>query len=183
MIPSRLLGPLLLLGLWLALWGEVSWANLASGILVIGAVAAIRSGEARTPGYRVHPVGLARLLGAFVVDLTRGSFRVARAVVAPTEARLADALVDVRLGTDRSLIVNLVADLVSLVPGSLTVDASTRPGEGTRLRVHVMGPGHEEAEVRAAVARLEALALGALEPIEDAPRASGGGRAGRDGST
>ena len=158
---TRILGPLLLLAFWLALWGEVSWANVISGVVVTGAISAWVIGSEHRSGYRVHPLGVLRLLGGLRVDLTRGSFRVAAAVLWPSEARLHAEIVEVELASDRPFTTTVVADMLSLVPGSLAIDTLGGP---PHLEVHVMGHGSAE-EVRSEVARIEALVLAAFEPI------------------
>jgi multicomponent Na+:H+ antiporter subunit E len=159
---TRVLGPLLLLGLWMALWGRPSWATFLGGLLVVGLVAAWLWPQRRPgSGYRVHPVALARLVVVFGVQLVRGSLAMAAAVFAPTPTRLATHVVRCRLTVDRPLVTTLVADLVSLVPGSVTIGTLAGPA---RLEVHVMGTG-TPAEARAEVARLEARVLAAFEPL------------------
>ena len=67
---------LALLALWVALWGEVSVANVASGIVAVGLVTwlfAERSG----PIYLLHPWGGLRLLMFVSYSLVTSSLRVA----------------------------------------------------------------------------------------------------------
>jgi len=161
-VSTRLLGPLLLLVLWVALQGNITWANLASGVVVVGLVVlwGRRTGR-RSPGYRFHPIAALRLLGVFLTQLVRGSFRLATAVLAPTDARMATVVVQVPLEVDRPFIATLLADLISLLPGSVTIGAHGRPA---RLEVHVMG-SDSEAGARADVRRLESLVLATFEPV------------------
>ena len=58
----------------------------------------------------------------------------------------------------------IVADAITLTPGTLTLDISP---DSSTLYVHVLGIGDPE-EVRADVADLERLVVGAIEPIETA---------------
>jgi multicomponent Na+:H+ antiporter subunit E len=167
---TRLLGPLVLLVLWVALWGELSWANLASGAVVLGIVA---WGYRRPPDsrrYRVHVLGFVRLLAVLAVDLARGSFRVAAAVLLPDERRLRDGTVSVELTTDGRFTTTVVADMLSLVPGTLALDTLGGP---PRLEVHVLGL-RDEQQVRDGVARIEMLVLAAFEPMDAQGRTSEG---------
>ena len=172
---TRILGPppvarLLARGLW----GEVSWANVISGVVVTGAISAWVIGSEHRSGYRVHPLGVLRLLGVLLVDLTLGSFRVAAAVLWPSEARLHAEIVEVELASDRPFTTTVVADMLSLVPGSLALDTLGGP---PHLEVHVMGHGSVE-EVRSEVARIEALGAGRVRADRGAGPQRGVGRGG-----
>ena len=58
-------------------------------------------------------------------------------------------------------VATVVADAISLTPGTLTLDVRARP---PMLDVHVMGPMRPD-EVEADLRSLEALVLAALEPV------------------
>lgn len=157
---KRLPAAALLLALWLALWGEVSVANLLSGAIVVPLALRVVP-EQRD--HRVHPVATIRLGLVFLGRLVTSSLVVARAVVAPTPDRLATRVVRFELRTSSALVATVLADAISLTPGTLTLDVV---GEASALDVHVMGtmtPDEVESDLRG----LEALVLAALEPVED----------------
>jgi multicomponent Na+:H+ antiporter subunit E len=160
---SRLLGPCLLLVVWIALWGELSWGNVISGLIVIPIVTAI---SVRLPRrHRVHPLGVATFAVRFLTMLIDSSIVVARTSLRPTPERLRTGVVAVRLQHPTSLVATVVADAITLTPGTLTLDISA---DSSTLYVHVLGIGDPE-DVRADVADLERLVVGAIEPVGITP--------------
>lgn len=167
---NRLLPPLMVFVVWIALWGELTWANVASGVIVVAVVGAIIRPVPRQ--HRVNPFALVALLGVFAGRLVTSSVTVVLAVVSPTPARLRSGVVAVQLSTDSLLVATIVADAISLTPGTLTLDArpaaevqpDARPGDGVVLYVHVMGLDDPE-DVRRDVAGLERRVLAAVSPI------------------
>src|SRR5690606_30126752 len=115
----------MLVGVWLALWGDVSAANVLSGILVATAVtfgfAAVRSGTVV-----VRPLRVARFVLLFVYKLIEASLVVARTVVAPRH-RIHSGIIAVPLQDCSDAIATLVADAISLTPGTLTLDVRRQP--------------------------------------------------------
>lgn len=127
-----------LTGVWVALWGQVSVGNVLTGV-VVGTV--VTTGLRMTPmdfHGRIRPWGLVRLLGRFAVDLVRGSLEVAvialRIGYVPT-----GAVIGVRLRSHSDLYLTLTAELCSLVPGTVVVDAHRLTGT---LYLHVLDVTH-----------------------------------------
>ncbi|MDR3068057.1 MAG: Na+/H+ antiporter subunit E [Cellulomonas sp.] len=123
-----------LAGVWVALWGQVSVGNVLAGV-VVGTV--VTTGLRMTPmdfHGRVRPWGLVRLTGRFAVDLVRGSLEVAGIALhlgyVPT-----GAVIGVRLRSHSDLYLTLTAELCSLVPGTVVVDAHRLTGT---LYLHVL---------------------------------------------
>jgi multicomponent Na+:H+ antiporter subunit E len=114
--------------------------------------------------HRVHPVGLvifaARLLWALVVS----SVQVAVAVVLPTPARTRTEIVEVPLSSDSEFVAAVMANAITLTPGTMTVDVRDSP---MRLDVHVFGFS-DSVSFLAAMAALERQILAAFEPLPDA---------------
>lgn len=156
---SRALPAVLLLAIWLALWGEVSWANVVSGVLMVALLAWMLPGRARR--HRVHLPALVRLVAVFAGRLVTSSLSVVRTVLRPTPDRLRSGVVAVPLGPTTPLVATVVADAISLTPGTLTLDVR---GEPAVLYVHVLGLGDRDA-VTADVRRLQALVTAALTPV------------------
>ena len=97
----------------------------------------------------------ARLAAAFLRDLALSSLAVARAVLAP--ARVTPRFVVVPLTRAQSdLEITLVANYITLTPGTLTVDVAP---DRRSLLVHALAA--DEAGVRAEVAAIEARVTGA----------------------
>ncbi|QEE60904.1 Na+/H+ antiporter subunit E [Salinibacterium sp. dk2585] len=108
--------------LWMLLWGSLSWLNLVTGILVALIVMRV---------FYLPPVELSgrfNLLWAvvfvvvFLWDVIRGSFHVAWIAVNPRR-RPASSVIAVHLNSRSDLVMLLVSLYISLVPGSLVVEA------------------------------------------------------------
>ena len=168
----RLTAPVLLLVAWLALWGEISVINLLGGVAVAAMVWLLFVRGSRRV-YRIRPIGLMRLLVVFVWRLVTSSATVVRTVIAPTPARLRSGVVGVPLSDPSPLVASIVADAISLTPGTLTLEVRY-PGNGDRSRppslyIHVLGLSDVD-ELRDDVRGLERLVLSAITPdrTEDA---------------
>jgi len=156
---SRLLGPALLLMVWIALWGDLSWANLISGLIVIPIVTFIAGRRPRA--HRVHPLGVAKFAVLFLKMLIDSSLTVARTSLRPTPERLRAGVVAIHLEHPTPLVATIVADAITLTPGTLTLDVSA---DSSTLYIHVLGIGDPD-DVRADIAALERLVVGAVEPL------------------
>ncbi|NEE02012.1 Na+/H+ antiporter subunit E [Phytoactinopolyspora halotolerans] len=122
---TRRIGDRILLGTWLLvlwclLWGRLSAAVVASGVVV----AALALAAARLP---VLPVALRprwhRLPGALVsllVDVARSSVEVAAAALSRRTPRA--AVIKVTLSQITDVQATIVANRISLVPGTLVID-------------------------------------------------------------
>lgn len=135
-----LLGWLVLV--WILLWGTWSWANLLSGLLVAGVVTWLLPLPPVTEHARFRPLGVLRFLGHFLLDLGRSSLQVAWEVLRPS-GPVRSALIEVELRTDSDLLLTLVAETLTLVPGSLVLDLDR---SRKVFLMHVM-PVRTEADV------------------------------------
>ena len=106
---------------WILLWGTWSWANLISGVLVAVAVLTLLPLPHVVGGTRVRPVPLLVFLGHFVFDLFSSGAEVAWQAVRPGGVRRT-AIVRVQLRADSDLLLTMIAEATSLVPGSLVLD-------------------------------------------------------------
>ncbi|SCL50953.1 multicomponent Na+:H+ antiporter subunit E [Micromonospora citrea] len=119
---------------WNLLWGDFSWGNLAGGMLVAGAVLLFFPLPPVSFGGRLRPWALLVFLARFVGELVSASAHVARIAVQPGYLpRGAIIAVPLRVRTDLNLA--LTAEAVSLVPGTLIVEADRDAGI---LYVHVL---------------------------------------------
>lgn len=159
---------------WVALWGDLTPANVLSGFAVGGLIVArfpLDTGDAP-----LRPLAALRFLGVFLVELVKASAVVAWEVVTPTN-RINQGIVAVPvLGCSRG-VVALVANAISLTPGTLTLEVDDDP---VVLYVHVLHLRRVE-DVHRAVLRFEALAIrafGGPEAIRllDQPSADGSTR-------
>lgn len=151
---------LTLAAVWVLLWGDLTIANVVFGALIGTVVTAAFPLPPVAFHGRIHPLGLLRLSGRLLLDLVRSSFVVA-ALAFRKDASATNAVVKVRLRTDSDLYLTMTSELVSLVPGSLVVEA--RRATQT-LYLHVMdvhGP-QDIARARQSVLDAEARVIRAL---------------------
>jgi multicomponent Na+:H+ antiporter subunit E len=161
---NRLLPPALVFVVWIALWGELTWANTASGLVVVLLIGYLIRPAPRA--HEVHPIALVHLVAVFVIRLVTSSAAVVLTVLAPTPNRLRSGVVAIRLSQDSALVATIVADAISLTPGTLTLEA--RPEDTVIvLYVHVLGLGDPE-DIRTDVGGLERLVLAAVTPKDPA---------------
>lgn len=152
---------------WVLLWGDITIANFVVGALIGTVVTVVFPLPPVAFHGRIHPIGLLRLIGRLVLDLIRASFGVAALAFSPHPSSM-NAVVKVRLRTDSDLYLTVTSELVSLVPGSLVVEA--RRSTET-LYLHVMDVRGPEDIVKARQSVLDAearviRALGSREEID-----------------
>lgn len=143
---------------WLALWSDVSAANLLSGVLVAGAIVVVFD-TWHAGVVVVRPVHVVRFLLHFLYKLVEASLVVARTVVSPRR-RITTGIVAVPLGGCSDAVATLIADAISLTPGTLTLEVRRDP---LTLFVHALDVRDVE-QVQADVRRLEVLAVRAFGP-------------------
>jgi multicomponent Na+:H+ antiporter subunit E len=127
---------------WVALWGDLSWANLVGGALVgLLVLAAVRVPLA-TGRRRVAPGPALRYAVVFARDLTVATAEVARQVFWPVR-RLRPAILAVPLRSADPGLISLVANSITLTPGTLTLEADE---ERRMLWIHVLHLAEGEAD-------------------------------------
>jgi multicomponent Na+:H+ antiporter subunit E len=119
---------------WILLWGTWSWANLLSGLAVALVVMLLLPLPPVVGGTRVRPLPLARFVGHFLVDLVVSGAQVAWRAIGPDGVRQG-AIVRVQLRADSDLLLTVVAETISLVPGSLVLDLDR---EQRLISVHLL---------------------------------------------
>jgi len=145
---------------WVFLWGDLSLANVLAG-LVLGLLVTL--GLRMVPidfHGRVHPLGLLRLLAVFAVDVVRASFEVSLIALRPRYVPHG-AVIGVQLRSHSDLYLTMTAELCSLVPGSLVVEAHRLTG---MLYLHVLDVHDDEGieQARRAVLAQEERVLRAF---------------------
>ena len=106
---------------WMLLWGTWSWANLISGTVLSVVVTVFLPLPPVVGGTRLHPAGLLAFLGHFVVDLVLSAAQVAWQTIRPAAVGRS-AIIRVQMRTDSDLLLTIVAESLTLVPGSLVID-------------------------------------------------------------
>ncbi|HEX5597705.1 MAG TPA: Na+/H+ antiporter subunit E [Micromonosporaceae bacterium] len=138
---------------WNLLWGEFTWGNVIGGLIVALIVLLFFPLPPVTFQGRIRPLALARFVGRFFSDLVGASVQVSWLALRPGPPPLS-AVIAVPLRVNSDLNLTLVSEAVSLVPGSLIVEADPRSGV---LYVHVFGVRgiNDVEEFRREVLRLE----------------------------
>jgi multicomponent Na+:H+ antiporter subunit E len=150
----------ILVVIWLALWSDVSAANVASGLAVACAIDLL-FGSSRAGTIVLRPIAAIRFGLHFVVKLVQASVVVAHTVVSPRH-RVHSGIVAVPLRGCSDAVATLIADAISLTPGTLTLEVRRDP---LTLYVHALDVRDVE-QVRADVRKLELLAVRAFGPRE-----------------
>lgn len=145
---------------WNLLWGDLSWGNVLGGLLVALAVLAFFPLPPVTFAGRVRPAPLVRFVARFLIDLVTASVQVAWLALRPGPPP-PNAIIAVPLRVRSDLNLTLTAEALSLVPGTLIVEADPRTAT---LYVHVLGVRDAEDVRRARhdVAALEARIIAAV---------------------
>lgn len=173
-----------LLVVWLALWGDFTVANVVSGLLVSGALVLLFPVAGPQLMGPMRPLRALVFLGYFLYKLFEASAVVAWEVITPRNEDINLAIVAIPVTGASPAVTTIVANAVSLVPGTLTLEVREEP---RTLYVHVLHLRTVEA-VRRDVLRLEWLALRAFGSEEalslaihpsDADRATSVGAEGR----
>ena len=145
--------------LWIALWRDLSWANVVSGVAIAAAVEAAQPPVVRhRPRHGVRVVALLSFLVYFTRKLVEANLVMALEVVTPRNS-IEAGVIEVALPRTSDLIVTLVANAVSLTPGTLTLEV--RQLETPTLYVHVLHL-HDLGRARAEVLELARRAEAAL---------------------
>jgi len=122
---------------WVLLWGDLSVANVLAGfVLAVGVGLVFRMPPVHFAG-RVHPLSTLYLIAVFVRDLVVASAQVVTLALTPGR-RPRSAVIAVSLRSPSDLYLTLTAELTSLVPGSVVVEAHRTTG---MLYVHVLDVG------------------------------------------
>ncbi|GIJ31144.1 Na+/H+ antiporter subunit E [Micromonospora sediminimaris] len=157
-----------LVAVWVLLWGTLSWANIIGGLVVAAVLLAVFPLPPVTFAGRIHPLPMLRFWLHFLRDLVVASAQVAwlamRVGHTPQSAIIAARL---RVNTDLNL--TLTAEALSLLPGSLILEADRRTGT---LYIHVLGvTSRDEVErFRRGVLELEARIVEAIGSPEELRR-------------
>lgn len=120
--------------LWLLLVNELSTGHLVLGAL-LGWLIPFATSRFWPEQIRIrHPGMLLRFLGVFAVDIVRGSFHVAWLIL-DSPARLRPVFVEVPLDVKTNLAISLLANTISLTPGTVSALLS---GDRRTLIVHTI---------------------------------------------
>lgn len=138
---------------WFLAWGEFSLANLASGVVAATVLLVVfPPRRAQTHGVRLKPRGALRLVLYVLRQLVPSNVLVARLVVGRRSSVQAGVIeYQLREPSDEAL--NLMAHVIALTPGTMTVDADRAAGV---LHVHFLRLDDPDA-ARASLRRIDDL--------------------------
>lgn len=147
-----------LVAVWVALWGDLSVANVLSGaaLAVVLLVVFPARGERRR-GFFFRPVATARLAWHVLRMMITSNLALTR-VVLSREDRVCTGVIEVDLITDSDGLLTVVNHLLALTPGTTVLEVERDP---SRVYVHVLQLADIDS-ARAAVQRLELLVIEAF---------------------
>ena len=153
---TRVLRILWLTMIWLILWSDISWANVLSGLLLAVAITVSFDGW-RDGQVVIRPIAIAKFAGYFLYLLITSTLVLIRTVVSPNY-RIRRAIVAVPMLGCSDALVTLVADAISLTPGTLTLEVRRDP---LTLYVHALDV-RDISVLQREVRTLELLAVNAF---------------------
>jgi len=158
----------LLTGLWLLAWGEISVANVVSGVAVSTLLLiALPPTDARTAHARIDVVGALRLTGYVARQLVTSNVLMIREILRPHLATEPGVLAH-RLQQPSEHVVTVMTSVISLSPGTMVVDVDRA---SSTVDVHFLFL-HDTDAARRSLERLEHVCRGAIRGT-DAPSTRG----------
>lgn len=146
---------------WVGLWGDLTAANVLAGLAVsVALLVALPLPTTRAAG-RVRPLAGVRLAGRFAADLVTANVVVAWQVLRVATGwgpPLRQGVVGYPMRTRSDRLVTTVANMISLTPGTLTVEIDR---DNAVIYVHSLDLDSPEA-LRAEVRALESRVIRAL---------------------
>ncbi len=132
---------ILLALVWGAVTGSFGVANLVFGFVIAALALWIIREQYHTEDYLVRAWRITSLILRFLKDLFVSAMRVAVLVLSPTR-RYQPGFIAFKLTTDRNAEIALLANLITLTPGTLSVDVSD---DKSTLFIHCMDVPDTEA--------------------------------------
>lgn len=147
--------------LWVLLWADLSVGNVVGGAGV-ATIVTVAAGTRRPRASSEHRVKIAPLAalqfaGYFLLKLIEANLVLAWEIVTPTN-RINTGVVEVPLRTESTLATMIVANFITLTPGSLVIEAEGSPAV---LSVNVLHL-HDVERVRQDLLRIEELSVRAF---------------------
>ena len=148
----------LLVALWLLAWGDITIANVISGVVVALAILAAFPSRKRSDSHvELQAVGGVRLVGYIVAQLVRSNVIIAWEILRlrPT---VRPGILAHRLQRPSEEVVTVMTSVIALSPGTMTVDVDRN---STTVYVHFLLL-RDVAAARASLAHLEELVVAAI---------------------
>jgi multicomponent Na+:H+ antiporter subunit E len=151
--------------LWAALWGSFTWANLLGGLVVaVGVLTVARlpvTGLETIGTVRVRPLWALWFLLYFAAKVVQANVVLAWEVVTPRNS-IKPGILALDLRDCSDAVVTLIANAMTLTPGSLTIEVRRQP---TTIYAHVLHLNDPE-RVRADMVKMARLAIRAFGTTE-----------------
>lgn len=121
---------------WCAATDSFTLLNLAFGATIAGVVLYFVRAHTEGSHFWIRALRIGGLIRLFIVDLVMSAFRVAWLVIQPNiKDQLQPEIVEFPLTVDSPAEITLLANLITLTPGTLSVDVSE---DGKTLYIHAL---------------------------------------------
>jgi len=157
---------ILLALVWSALTGRFTLENLTTGFILGYIILYLLRGVFGGTEYFAKGAQLLRFTAFFFWELLVANLRVARDVLRPGPLRLKPRVIAVALDLRGEVPVTLLANIISLTPGSLSLDVSN---DQQTLFVHVMHAPNEEAAKQEIKVGFEHMLVGLFSQSKNQP--------------
>ena len=145
-----------LAAIWVALWGEITAANVIMGIVAAVALSVFFPGS-RTTKHKIRLIPAISFAMYMLGSIASASWNVIISVLMPNDTRRHVEVITVSLHSRSSLVRAVTANTISLTPG--TVIVSMNPDIST-IDIHVLGKTNSDDfqnSIHAHEARVEAF--------------------------
>ena len=148
----------MLTALWLLAWGEISLANVLSGVAVASALlVAFPPPAIRSAALRVRPVAVAKLAGYVAAQLITSNIVMSCEVLRRRSTSQPGVLTH-RLRQPSEHVVTIMTSVIALSPGTMTVDVDRA---SSTIYVHFLFL-RDVGAARASLEHLERIATNAI---------------------
>ncbi len=153
--------------LWVALWGDLTLGNVIGGALVAAFVLSVARTAGSLPVQRItiRPVAVLVYAVTFFAALVESTATVVREVLTPG-SQVDRAIVAIPMHTRSRSIITLVANSITLTPGTATIDEHDNPDGSVTLYIHVLHVKHID-HMRTSLSRIEYRAVKAFGTADD----------------
>ena len=152
--------------LWLVLWRDVSTANVVSGVAASILVTSVFPGTERIPRrHTIRPLWVVAFFFYVLWKLIEANLLLAWEILTPRDYTRS-GIIGITVEGVSDLVVTLIANVITLTPGTVTLEIRRHP---TTLYLHVLHLQDPE-DVRRDVERLERLALRAMGAARDSTK-------------
>jgi multicomponent Na+:H+ antiporter subunit E len=150
-----------LTSIWVLLWGRISIANVASGIVLSMILLVLypppRTGARAKERFVLRPLPTIHLAGYILVQILVSNVQISKRILTP-RSRLQSGVVTYEPQTDSKRLITFIATILAISPGTMPVRVETDP---PLIAVHVLHL-RDPDDTRRAIARLEELTTRAL---------------------